>query len=75
MKSKEELNAIQNEVETLNAKLAELTDDEMEFVAGGVIQPIRKEHDLVRRYTGQARLEAWDLIFKNQEDEDGKDAY
>lgn len=37
MKTKEELNAIRNEVEALNRKLAELTDDEMEQVAGGLI--------------------------------------
>ena len=35
MKTKEELNAIRNEVETLGRKLAELTDDELEQVSGG----------------------------------------
>lgn len=35
MKTKEELDAIKNEVETLNSKLAELTADELEQVTGG----------------------------------------
>ena len=36
MKTKEELNAIKEEVENLNRKLAELTDEELEQVAGGI---------------------------------------
>ena len=35
MKTKEELNALKEEVETLNKKLHELTDGELEQVAGG----------------------------------------
>lgn len=35
MKTKEELKSIKEEVETLNAKLKELTADELEQVAGG----------------------------------------
>ena len=35
MKTAEELNALKNEVETLNRKLAELTEDELALVAGG----------------------------------------
>ena len=35
MKTKEELNALKEEVETLSAKLHELTDEELEQVAGG----------------------------------------
>ena len=35
MKTKEELNALKNEVETLNKKLAELTEDELRLVVGG----------------------------------------
>ena len=35
MKTKEELNAIKEEVETLNKKLAELTEDELAQVSGG----------------------------------------
>ena len=35
MKTKEELNALKEEVETLNKKLSELTEDELSQVAGG----------------------------------------
>ena len=35
MKTKEELNTLKNEVEALGKKLAELSDDELEQVAGG----------------------------------------
>ena len=35
MKSKEELNIIKEEVETLNKKLVELNEDELEKVTGG----------------------------------------
>ena len=35
MKSKEELNALKEEVEALNKKLHELTEDEFEQVTGG----------------------------------------
>ena len=34
-KTQEELNAIKEDVETLNNKLAELTDEELEQVSGG----------------------------------------
>ena len=36
MKTKEELNALKEEVETLNKKLAELTEDELKLVTGGI---------------------------------------
>ena len=35
MKTAEELNALKEEVETLNKKLAELSEDELKQVAGG----------------------------------------
>ena len=35
MKTKEELNTLKNEVEALNKKLAELSEDEMKEVVGG----------------------------------------
>ena len=35
MKTKEELNALKEDVETLNKKLHELTEEELEQVAGG----------------------------------------
>ena len=37
MKTKEELNALKEEVETLNKKLHELTEEELEQVSGGLI--------------------------------------
>lgn len=40
MKNKEELNALKNEVKTLNAKLAELTEDELKEVTGGAFPEI-----------------------------------
>ena len=36
MKTKEELNALKEEVETLNKKLHELSEEELEHVTGGV---------------------------------------
>ena len=36
MKTKEELNALKNEVEVLNQKLSTLTEKELEQVTGGV---------------------------------------
>ena len=35
MKTKEELNTLKEEVETLNKKLAELDEDELKLVVGG----------------------------------------
>ena len=35
-KTKEELNALKEEVESLKEKLAELTDEELKQVAGGI---------------------------------------
>ena len=37
MKSKKELNALKEKAETVNKKLAELTEDELEQVTGGEI--------------------------------------
>ena len=39
MKTKEELNALKEEVEALNNKLAELSDEELQQVAGGTASP------------------------------------
>ena len=39
MKTKEELNAIKEEVEALNRKLSELTGDELAQVTGGLSKP------------------------------------
>ena len=40
MKTKEELNALKEEVEALNKKLAELTQEELAQVFGGVVPAI-----------------------------------
>ena len=40
MKTKEELNVIKEEVETLNKKLADLTEEELKQVTGGGIEPV-----------------------------------
>ncbi len=45
MKSKEEMNALKEEVETLNKKLHELTEEELSQVTGGGV--------LVKTYTDE----------------------
>ena len=51
MKTKEELNALKEEVETLNKKLAELTDEEHAQVVGGrYIQDVMDTYQYA--YTG-----------------------
>ena len=40
MKTKEELNALKEEVETLNKKLAELSEEDLEQVSGGQRIPV-----------------------------------
>ena len=40
MKTKEELTTLKGEVEALNEKLAELTEEELEQVTGGVFPPV-----------------------------------
>ena len=41
MKTKEELNALKQEIETLNKKLAELTDEELAQVTGGATGDVK----------------------------------
>ena len=43
MKTKEELNALKEEVETVSRKLHELTDEELAQVSGGVLPAIHRE--------------------------------
>ena len=43
MKTKEELQELKAEVETLNKKLHELTDDELAQVTGGWVQLAKSE--------------------------------
>ena len=47
MKSKEELNALKEEVETLNQKLAELTEEELAQVSGGILS-VANLHNIAR---------------------------
>ena len=47
MKSKEELNALKKEVETVNEKLHELTDEELAQVSGGVLS-VANLHNIAR---------------------------
>ena len=49
MKTKEELKALKEEVETLNKKLAELSEEELEQVSGGGI-PRLKIKDIAVKY-------------------------
>ena len=58
MKSKEELNALKEEVETLNKKLHELTDEELAQVSGGVL-PDSRERDLVLSGVGLDFYKNW----------------
>lgn len=46
MKTKDELNALKEEVVNLNKKLAELTDEELTQISGGILS---KMLDLVER--------------------------
>ena len=45
MKTPEELNALKNEVETMNKKLAELTDEELSQVSGGWEDEFKQGYD------------------------------
>ena len=45
MKTKEELNALKNEVETLNGKLAELSEDELKQIVGGMKVVVEEEEE------------------------------
>ena len=47
MKTKEELNALKEEVETVNEKLHELTDEELAQVSGGVLS-VANLHNIAR---------------------------
>lgn len=48
MKTKEELIALRHEVETLNRKLAKLTEEELEQVSGGVTPSSKTLGDIPR---------------------------
>ena len=44
MKTKEELNALKEEVETVKGKLAELTEEELKQVSGGAFSSAKVPH-------------------------------
>ena len=48
MKTKEELNTLKEEVETINNKLKELTEEELEQVAGGIKVNVEDDSSLWR---------------------------
>ena len=55
MKTKEELNALKEEVETLNTKLAELNEEELKMVSGGLAPFIgfnESDYDVVWKRDG-----------------------
>ena len=54
MKTKEELNAIKKEVENLNKKLRELTEDELAQVTGGLIPILPRAASNGRAFGGFA---------------------
>ena len=59
MKTKEELNALKEEVETMNKKLAELTDDEMKQVIGGIDESrMLGRHSIREPLTGTLVMDA-----------------
>ena len=45
MKTKEELNELKEEVETLNKKLAELNEEELAQVAGGSVDDVYQRYN------------------------------
>ena len=53
MKSKEELDALKEEVEAVNEKLAELTDEEIAQVTGGVVHSCRHAVARAQPFDGQ----------------------
>ena len=47
MKTKEELNTLKEEAETLNKKLAELTEEDLAQVSGGVLPAIGEDEPVL----------------------------
>ena len=59
MKTKEELNALKEEVEALNKKLAELTEEELAQVSGGKTLGIKQAEPSEVRCGGKIYIEWW----------------
>lgn len=56
MKTAEELNVLKNEVEAINAKLAELSEDEIALVTGGADDPATEPSRTVPGWQDQVRM-------------------
>ena len=73
MKTKEELNALKEEVETLSRKLHELTEEELEQVTGGNIEQeiknLAKQHFQIEEESSGKKfkdfLEKYARYYKN----------
>ena len=57
MKTIEELNTLKNEVETLNKKLAELTEEELEQVVGGGSATLDVAQEVAQTIFGRTKIE------------------
>ena len=53
MKTKEELNALRNEVEALDRKLSELSEDEMKEVMGGLDRFVEPDYEIEYKKEGK----------------------
>ena len=67
MKTKEELNALKNEVEALNKKLAELSEDELKMVNGGIVHGF--EYGQPERFTSDPSLRGQFIIPSDDNEE------
>ena len=57
MKTKEELNALKEEVETVRRKLAELTEEELEQVVGGGSATLDVAQEVAQAIFGGTKIE------------------
>lgn len=57
MKTKEELNSIKEEVETLNKKLSELTEEELKHVVGGKLNIKLSDDELNARKVAARQMD------------------
>ena len=53
MKTKEGLNALRNEIEALNRKLSELSEDEMKEVMGGLDRFVEPDYEIEYKKEGK----------------------
>ena len=63
MKTQEELNALKDEVETLNEKLAELTDEELKQVTGGKTN-VENPDGTITLYKGQCFWDSYSPSYR-----------